>query len=285
VGFSRRCVLLPRVRSSSLLSGSALGFSASARLLGRACPAPVPALPGVSAVVSCLRLCVLLASWVSAARRRLCCRFLSVCCRFAVPPCFLCGLVLYLLCGFRFSGAVVLLFGGPVSRLPFRSFRSFRPVVRVVSWGASSLGVSSRPAAAVSVPLWVRLGASVPFWGRRPVVPVGPVAPSPVRVLWSAFRAGGLAGVVLRPSSRSFSGAVLVCAFRSLSAARVFAVRWGPRSGAGVCVVRRSPWRGGVWVVSVPVAVVPGFVPALVPVSGGVAAAAAAAGVLGACAC
>jgi len=68
-------------------------------------------------------------------------------------------------------------------------------------------------------------------------------------VVWSAFRAGSLAGVRVRMSQRSPSGVVVVAAFRSQPSAAVFAARWARRLGVSV-VVRR---RGALWAVSVPV--------------------------------
>jgi hypothetical protein len=67
---------------------------------------------------------------------------------------------------------------------------------------------------------------------------------------WSAWLCGGLLSVSFRPSSRSFSGAVLVARFRSPAAASRFARRWALRLGVPV-FVRRSG-------VSVPVSG-PGF--------------------------
>lgn len=89
--------------------------------------------------------------------------------------------------------------------------------------------------------------------------------PAPVRVLWSAFRAGSLASVLLRPSSRSGSGAVLVCSFRSLACAGAFARRWALRLGVSVAV--RSG--AGLFAVSVPVGASVSA-PVALPVAGGV---------------
>ena len=68
-------------------------------------------------------------------------------------------------------------------------------------------------------------------------------------VAFSAFRAGSLCSVLLRPSSRAFSGAALVCSFASPRSAAAFARRWSVRLGVLV-FVRRAP---GGWSVSVPV--------------------------------
>lgn len=73
---------------------------------------------------------------------------------------------------------------------------------------------------------------------------------SPRSAAFAAFRAGSLVSVCLRPSSRSFSGAVLVASFRSAPAAGVFARRCAARCGVA-CAVRGS---AGSWSVSVPVA-------------------------------
>jgi hypothetical protein len=72
-------------------------------------------------------------------------------------------------------------------------------------------------------------------------------------VAFSAFRAGSLASVALRPAS--WSGAVLVSVlgFRSPASAGAFASRWAGRLGVAVSV-RRS---GALWAVAVPVAGVP----------------------------
>lgn len=56
---------------------------------------------------------------------------------------------------------------------------------------------------------------------------------------FSALRAGSLAGVVLRPSSRSGSGFVLVARFRSAASAGAFARRAAAR--LGYFVVVRGP--------------------------------------------
>ncbi len=68
-------------------------------------------------------------------------------------------------------------------------------------------------------------------------------------VAFSAFRAGSLRSLLLRPSGRSFSGIVLVCVFASGPRAFPFAARWAVRLGVGVRV-RRHPLG---WQVSVPV--------------------------------
>ncbi|MCP4542668.1 MAG: hypothetical protein GY832_36560 [Chloroflexi bacterium] len=84
--------------------------------------------------------------------------------------------------------------------------------------------------------------------------------PSARQAAFSAFRAGSLRSVTVRPSSRAASGVVLVAAFASFPRARSFARRWAFRLGFSV-VVRRS---GGVplscapstgWAVSVPVVI------------------------------
>lgn len=66
---------------------------------------------------------------------------------------------------------------------------------------------------------------------------------------FSAFRSGGLRGLVFRPSSRAFSGFVVVASFASPSAAGRFARRWARRLGVAVAVSGVS--------VSVPCAVWP----------------------------
>ena len=77
---------------------------------------------------------------------------------------------------------------------------------------------------------------------------------SPLRsVAFSAFRASGLSGLVWRPSTRSFSGSVLVCVFPSRVIAASFACRWASRLGRSVFVRKRGSFFG----VSVPVAAVP----------------------------
>jgi len=68
-------------------------------------------------------------------------------------------------------------------------------------------------------------------------------------LVFSAFRAGGLRSVLLRSSSRSRSGVVLVAVFGSSHRAAAFARRWAVRLGLGV-FVRRHP---GGFAVSVPV--------------------------------
>lgn len=86
-------------------------------------------------------------------------------------------------------------------------------------------------------------------------------------LVWSAFRAGSLAGVQVRPSSRARSGVVLVAWFRSSSRAGAFAARWSARLGLSVAVRRRR----GLWAVSVPVAgAVPFMGPSAWAVAGGV---------------
>jgi len=76
-------------------------------------------------------------------------------------------------------------------------------------------------------------------------------APAAVR---SAFRAGGLAGVIVRPSRHATSGVVLVCCFADTSRARSFARRWAARLGRSV-VVRPFARPGRLlWSVSIPVA-------------------------------
>jgi hypothetical protein len=74
---------------------------------------------------------------------------------------------------------------------------------------------------------------------------------------WSAFRAGGLAFLLVRSSRRSASGWVLLAGFHSLPAARAFA-RWSAARLGFSVVVRPGP---GCWSVSVP------FAPAAAPVS------------------
>ena len=67
-------------------------------------------------------------------------------------------------------------------------------------------------------------------------------------VAFSAFRAGSLASVLLRPG-RSGARLVLVCGFSSCARASAFARAWAVRVGGGVAV-RRAPVG---WSVSVPV--------------------------------
>jgi hypothetical protein len=73
--------------------------------------------------------------------------------------------------------------------------------------------------------------------------------------LWSvrslaffAFRCGGLASFVVRPSDRSFSGFVLVARFSSAGRAAAFARAWAHRLGVSVVCSSGAPWS-----VSVPV--------------------------------
>lgn len=79
---------------------------------------------------------------------------------------------------------------------------------------------------------------------------------SPRVVFWLAFRCGGLRGVLLRSSSRSFSGVVLVCGFASFASASRLAARLAQRMPpAAAPRVRRVASRAGSgWSVSVPVA-------------------------------
>lgn len=73
--------------------------------------------------------------------------------------------------------------------------------------------------------------------------------PRPASVVRSAFRAGALAGVILRSSRRSPTGCVLVAAFVSRPRAARFAARTAAHLGCSVAfrLVR------GYWSVSVPV--------------------------------
>ncbi len=102
---------------------------------------------------------------------------------------------------------------------------------------------------------------------------------SPRVAFWLAFRCGGLRGVLLRSSSRSFSGVVLVCGFSSFaSASRLAALLARRMPGAAAPRVRRVVGRSGAgWSVSVPVAQPVLGVAALgvFPVRGGVVPAAA----------
>ena len=66
---------------------------------------------------------------------------------------------------------------------------------------------------------------------------------------FSAFRAGGLQSVLLRPSRHAGTGRVLVCSFASAGSAGAFAGRWARRVGGSIAV-RRSAYG---WSVSVPV--------------------------------
>ena len=75
--------------------------------------------------------------------------------------------------------------------------------------------------------------------------------PSIRSVAFSAFRAGSLSILQLRPSRRSFTGFVLVCFFRKPAAASAFARRWASRLGCSVAV------RGRGFVVSIPVGYTP----------------------------
>jgi hypothetical protein len=81
-----------------------------------------------------------------------------------------------------------------------------------------------------------------------------PAAASLVAGCWSG--AAGFLGALVRPSARSFSGFVCVCAFSSSVGAVAFAARAAACVGVP-CVVRRAAC--GRWVVSVPV------VPCLAP--------------------
>lgn len=80
------------------------------------------------------------------------------------------------------------------------------------------------------------------------------LASAPVAIR-SAFRTGGLAGVLVRPSRHAPSGVVLVCAFRSPMRAGAYARRWATRLAVSV-VVRPFPRPGRelLYAVSVPVA-------------------------------
>ena len=95
-------------------------------------------------------------------------------------------------------------------------------------------------------------------------------AASVASVCFSAFRAGSLSGLLLRPSSRAFSGVVLVAVFSNHQRAGVFAGRWAARLGVRVSI-RRHP---AGWAVSVPVALPASRWPvgagSLLPVRGGV---------------
>ncbi len=75
-------------------------------------------------------------------------------------------------------------------------------------------------------------------------------APPAETVFRSAFRAGGLRAVCLRPSARRGGAAVvLVAAFARPASAGRFAALWARRLGVSVVVRRRGPWS----LVSVPV--------------------------------
>ena len=84
---------------------------------------------------------------------------------------------------------------------------------------------------------------SVPFLPSSPL-------PRPRAVAWSAFRAGSLSSLLLRPG-RSGAAVVLVCWFRCPRRAGRFAARWAARLGRSV---RVSGSVAG-WAVSVPVGV------------------------------
>jgi hypothetical protein len=85
-------------------------------------------------------------------------------------------------------------------------------------------------------------------------------APSVLGVVVSAVRSSVLRGFVLRSSSRSSSGAVLVVAFASVPVALRFARAWGPRVPCGFCAVRPVAGPGGCgFGVSVPVALPSAF--------------------------
>lgn len=77
------------------------------------------------------------------------------------------------------------------------------------------------------------------------------ISPSPRKVALSAFRAGSLRSLLLRTSSHSYTGAVVVCVYASRARANHFAGIWARRLGVGV-FVRRS---GGQWSVSIPAVV------------------------------
>lgn len=88
-------------------------------------------------------------------------------------------------------------------------------------------------------------------------------------VSFSAFRAGSLSAVLLRPSPRACSGRVLVCSFSSPQRAGAFAAQWARRLGISV----RVRILGGVWSVSIPVGIASSRLPVGAgrrwPVSGG----------------
>ena len=80
------------------------------------------------------------------------------------------------------------------------------------------------------------------------------VSQSSVRsVSFSAFRAGSLASVALRPASWSAGPLVLGAGFRCSARAGQFAARWSGRLGRSV----RVRCSGALWAVSVPVAGIP----------------------------
>ena len=78
---------------------------------------------------------------------------------------------------------------------------------------------------------------------------------SPRSAVFAAFSCGGLVSVLLRPSRRSLSGAVVVAGFASAAGAFRFARRAARRAGVSVAVRRGPGGAGGAWVVSCPVAV------------------------------
>jgi hypothetical protein len=124
--------------------------------------------------------------------------------------------------------------GGGFAPASFARVRS-RPLVRLPS-GVAPGGLAVALA-----------GPASPLW--RCVVSGSVVS---VRSLaFSAFRSGGLVSFVVRPSSRSFSGSVLVARFSGSGAARRFARSWARRLGVSVAV------RSG-FSVSVPVALAAG---------------------------
>jgi hypothetical protein len=93
---------------------------------------------------------------------------------------------------------------------------------------------------------------------------------SPRQVARSAFRAGGLVAVLVRPSLHARTGAVVELRFSGFRQASRFAALWSRRVGVSVRLSRHS----GAWSVSVPLQLrhsrFPVSVCQAVPVSGGV---------------
>lgn len=149
------------------------------------------------------------------------------------------------------------------------TMNSFRSVASSPGGAAFSLGAACSSCGACSVLLssaglcWacaprcpvcgLPLGFPVGLRGACSCPPPLPPLPPARSVAFSAFRAGSLASVALRPASWSSSVLVGVFGFRSPSAAGAFAARWAARLGVSV-PVRRS---GALWAVAVPVAGVP----------------------------
>ncbi len=105
----------------------------------------------------------------------------------------------------------------------------------------------------------VSLASSRCLVGSRSLVAAGGLGGVPLSAPWWRSLVGSAlaAGAVrwrLRPSSRSFAGAVVVAGFSSPAAAAAFASAFGWWCGCALAVRR---FAGGVWGVSVPVCAPP----------------------------